>query len=782
LESTQRLLDSAITTEVDWDNAPALSTEVFTSTIQYDALGRAAKNTDPGGHEHHYIFARSGALQQVKLDGTIYVQDIVHDAKGQRQAIWYGNGTKTSYTYDPFTYSLRRLLTLKLSTNDILQDLNYVYDPSGNITRISDAAQQTLFFDNTVVSPDQVFTYDALYRLIKAEGREQKGTNDFDVTDNFTDASWKVAHKGDGAGVQRYTQYYTYDEVGNILELQHSAGTASYTRTYTYSNSHNRLLSTTVGSDTYTYTHDVRGNMGALPHLNSMAWNHHNELASVVKGTDTTYYQYGGGQRIRKHTIKGTIAEERIYLGDYEIYRKFDNSSLICERETLHVSDDSGRIAMLENRTYGTAADDNNTAATLIRYVYSNHLQSASLELDENAAIISYEEYHPYGTTSYQAVNASINAVAKRYRYTGKERDEESGLYYHGARYYIPWLCRWTAVDPLEAKFAGMSPYNYAFNNPVMWNDLSGAAPGDEDKTNDFKHTTPGGDFHPIGMEKDLEVIRDDHYRDSGGMGFVQQVHDKSNGKNYSIFRYLNSQKYYSWINATTGQAEIFYGLHNNTKNKDANGHWNGYWQAYYTAEQQAEIDRIETEKKIEKQIQEFARETMSVVPFVGGGLDIVEGLNDGNVGQVASGAVGLALDVFGGTIFKAAAAGIKGVVKTGIKEGAEIAAKEGAEVATKELVSIVKQDEKILKYAKETFEGNEALRKEANSLIEQLNKGNMNPGIGTKNIGKGIFEARSRNGARIYFRNNSKIEILGYSHKGNQQNVINQIMKIYGK
>jgi hypothetical protein len=111
---------------------------------------------------------------------------------------------------------------------------------------------------------------------------------------------------------------------------------------------------------------------------------------------------------------------------------------LICERETPHVSDDSGRIVLLENRTYGTAANDNNTAATLTRYVYSNHLQSASLELDENAAIISYEEYHPYGTTSYQAVNASINAEAKRYRYTGKERDEESGLYYHGARYYIP--------------------------------------------------------------------------------------------------------------------------------------------------------------------------------------------------------------------------------------------------------------------------------------------------------------------------------------------------------
>jgi hypothetical protein len=44
----------------------------------------------------------------------------------------------------------------------------------------------------------------------------------------------------------------------------------------------------------------------------------------------------------------------------------------------------------------------------------------------------------------------SQTETSKRYRYTGKERDEESGLYYHGARYYAPWLGRWTAIDPLQ--------------------------------------------------------------------------------------------------------------------------------------------------------------------------------------------------------------------------------------------------------------------------------------------------------------------------------------------
>ena len=83
----------------------------------------------------------TGAIAQV------YVQDIHYDAKGQRQAIWYGNGTKTSYVYDPLTYRLRRLLTIDLNTgssnyNTALQDLNYYYDAVGNITYIRDDAQE----------------------------------------------------------------------------------------------------------------------------------------------------------------------------------------------------------------------------------------------------------------------------------------------------------------------------------------------------------------------------------------------------------------------------------------------------------------------------------------------------------------------------------------------------------------------------------------------------------------------------------------------------------------
>src|SRR5207245_3087955 len=138
-----------------------------------------------------------------------------------------------------------------------------------------------------------------------------------------------------------------------------------------------------------------------------------------------------------------------IYLGGFEIFRAHNGpigaNTATLERETLHLMDDKTRIAMVETRTLDTANNDP-APRQLIRYQFGNHLGSASLELDDQAQIISYEEFNPFGSTSYQAVRRQTE-TPKRYRYTGKERDQESGFCYHGARYYARWLGRWTGID-----------------------------------------------------------------------------------------------------------------------------------------------------------------------------------------------------------------------------------------------------------------------------------------------------------------------------------------------
>jgi RHS repeat-associated protein len=162
---------------------------------------------------------------------------------------------------------------------------------------------------------------------------------------------------------------------------------------------------------------------------------------------------------------------ERIYIGGFEIYREYDASgeTVTLERETLHVGDDDRRAALVETRTAGA----DGSPARVVRYQLANHLGSATLELDESSHILSYEEYYPYGGTSYEAV-ASVAETPKRYRATAKERDEESGLYYHGARYYAPWLGRWTACDTLLAD--GYNLYQYVKSSPTVGRDRIGNA------------------------------------------------------------------------------------------------------------------------------------------------------------------------------------------------------------------------------------------------------------------------------------------------------------------
>jgi RHS repeat-associated protein len=134
--------------------------------------------------------------------------------------------------------------------------------------------------------------------------------------------------------------------------------------------------------------------------------------------------------------------------------------------------DDKAPVAMIEARN----AVDDGTPAQLIRFQFGNHIGSACLELNDQAQVISYEEYYPYGCTSYQAVGQNIKAAAKRYRYIGKERDEESGLYGFGARYYASWLCRWISCDPLGLA-GGINAFAYVNSNPIRLVDPKGTTP-----------------------------------------------------------------------------------------------------------------------------------------------------------------------------------------------------------------------------------------------------------------------------------------------------------------
>lgn len=90
---------------------------------------------------------------------------------------------------------------------------------------------------------------------------------------------------------------------------------------------------------------------------------------------------------------------------------------------------------------------------TRVRYQLGNHLGTVALEVDEDSEMISYEAYHPYGTTAWKAPELT-EVSAKRYRYTGMKRDEETGLQRHGVRYYAVWLSSISPYDPNAVIYA----------------------------------------------------------------------------------------------------------------------------------------------------------------------------------------------------------------------------------------------------------------------------------------------------------------------------------------
>ena len=117
-----------------------------------------------------------------------------------------------------------------------------------------------------------------------------------------------------------------------------------------------------------------------------------------------------------------------------------------------------------------------------IWFIHSDHLGSSTLVTDGNGEASQQVEYLPYGEVFLERQNGDY---ATPYKFNGKELDEETGLYYYGARYYDPRLSMWYGTDPMQGKYPGVSTYAYCMGNPVKLIDPDGRiviAPAKEDR------------------------------------------------------------------------------------------------------------------------------------------------------------------------------------------------------------------------------------------------------------------------------------------------------------
>ena len=123
---------------------------------------------------------------------------------------------------------------------------------------------------------------------------------------------------------------------------------------------------------------------------------------------------------------------------------------------------------------YGYIPNDTTKEETF--FYHSDHLGSTSYITDDKANITQYDAYLPYGELLVDEHSSSEDLP---YKFNSKQFDEETGLYYYGARYMNPVTSLWYGVDSLAEKYMTIGAYVYCVSNPIRFLDFIGKEPGD---------------------------------------------------------------------------------------------------------------------------------------------------------------------------------------------------------------------------------------------------------------------------------------------------------------
>jgi RHS repeat-associated protein len=493
-----------------------------------------------------------------------YLEFMTYDEFGQRRVVKLGNGALTTYSYHEQNHRLAHLGTEAAGRR--LQNLRYGYDLVGNVTFESNGLGAPTESRSGDTSFE--FQYDSLDRLRWAKGTAAARpgvTDEFQATYAYSSihnmTSNTQVHKvttvtdlGSESAYPPHTNHdfsYTYDG-----ERPHQATQIGDTF-LTYDGNGNTTTECRNHADpTCSINHDQ---------YRSYQWTEDNRLASVIDGggRNITKFVYdAAGERVVKYgrggasitvgqffSVKGrTAATKHIFAGTARLASKllppgdFASPTLGSPLPATV----SGTTATATAST-GTTTSSSTTQVgggvpnvggcvpseyqpqkcpilvngepvvpypfqdTKVRpetyYYHPDHLGSTSWVTDQNGKVHEHVEYFPYGEVWREPKSDRDGAGVKgqRFLFSGKELDEETGLYYFGARYYDPVRVRWASVDPqiIEQSVPGvssrsgnseardrdgrsslvrarwpraLSPYSYVGWTPLAWTDPDGLA------------------------------------------------------------------------------------------------------------------------------------------------------------------------------------------------------------------------------------------------------------------------------------------------------------------
>ena len=442
------------------------------ATMQYDANGRMIKRTFHDGSEQQFTYnamgdmtsatnanattsftySPSGLLTSETLNGktTRYEYNVRqgnititypsgrtiiehYDLRNRLQWVSEGDDTIAKFSYDADNYIATRTYDNGLSSS-------YTFDAAKRLIRLTDGpsiidhsmqydADDNMIakIDNLNTTQSEIYSYNAAHKLIDFK----KGLAQDNQLPNPT----------------RNIQY-VLDALGNRTSITDNGRTTQYTHNAT--NAY-----TTVGNRNYQY--DDRGNMIA-DGQHTYQYDGENNIVSVDNGA-TAIYQYDAlGRRISK-TVSG--ATTKFYYSGHKLLEEYDNED-----------------NLIASYVVGRGVDNvlQMTKGTNKYYYHKDHLGSILAITDANGTVVERYEYDPYGNVTIFDARGSIlqnSTIGNRYMFSGREYDNETGLYYFRARTMCPTLGRFMQADPY-LYIDSYNYYTYVDNMPLRYIDANG--------------------------------------------------------------------------------------------------------------------------------------------------------------------------------------------------------------------------------------------------------------------------------------------------------------------
>ena len=471
-----------------------------TTTYAYDEHGNLLAETDPLGHVTSYLYDAQGNLIN-RTDANGHATTSQYNAYGQPVTVTASSGEVVTYTYDPVgnvtgmanaevsvAYGYDVLNRVKsanvlsygkaihynynpIGDRSSMADpdgtlTNYLYDSAGRLVSLTNPAGQTTTFaydalgrlsrKNYANGAYALYAYDPAGRSVSLVNKKSTGeiisgySYEYDAAGNRTEMTEA------GGGVTTYV----YDALSQLVRVDYPDGTF---QAYTYDPAGNRLAMTDTTGTTH-YVYDAADRLLSVGPV-SYGWADNGNLITRTEGSSVTTYDYDFENRLASIAFSDGSTNGFAYYPNgkrlstiarsgAESFYFYDGLNLLAETNDGGPTTARYTSAGLD----GWLSEDRGSSSY---YYLSDALRSVTGLTDAGQAMAASVRYDAFGQ-----IKARTGAVVPAFGFTGREYDQESGLYFFRARYYDPAAGRFISADPIGLA-GGTNLYVYVQNNPI---------------------------------------------------------------------------------------------------------------------------------------------------------------------------------------------------------------------------------------------------------------------------------------------------------------------------